>query len=105
VPLASVTPEGLLTPAEALRDLPSVVVDDDGVRAVGFGKVLPFAVLGLADDASGPWAVLDDAGRLLAVYEVYEPSSPRHADGERSAKPAVVVAPAEPGSSARGTHG
>jgi tRNA pseudouridine55 synthase len=74
-------PAAVLTPAEALRDYPSLVVDDEGVMAVGFGRVLP------ADRAEGrgPWRVLDGDGRLLGMYE-------RGAAGVLSA--AVVVAPA-----------
>lgn len=69
-------------PAEALRDYPSVVVGEEVAAAVQHGKVLPLEVLGASGD--GPWAVLDAAGELLAVYEP-------HRGG---AKPAVVVAPA-----------
>lgn len=68
-------------PADALRDYPSVVVDDEVAAAVGHGKVLPLDVLGAS--GGGPWAVLDRAGELLAVYEA-------HRGG---AKPAVVLAP------------
>jgi hypothetical protein len=49
---------------------------------VRHGRVLPVEALG----GSGPvWAVLDDEGALLAVYEVHKPGT---------AKPAVVLAPA-----------
>lgn len=72
----------VLPPAEALRDYDSVTVSDEVATAVGFGKVLPLELLGV--DGEGPWAVLDGAGALLAVYEPHK--------GE--AKPSVVVAPA-----------
>jgi tRNA pseudouridine55 synthase len=76
------TIEGVVVrpPADALRDYPSVTVDDEVAAAVGHGKVLPLDVLGVA--GVGPWAVLDTAGALLAVYEP-------HSGG---AKPAVVIA-------------
>jgi tRNA pseudouridine55 synthase len=83
LPLASLTPERLLTPAQAMRDLPPVTADEEVAVAIGFGKVLPVDALGV--DGAGPWAVLDQAGKLLAVYEP-------HRDG--TVKPAVVVAPA-----------
>lgn len=78
-PLAEVE---VLAPREALRDYPSVVVTDEIKTAVGFGKVLPATELGAT--GSGPWAVLDEAGDLLAVYE-------SHKNG--TVKPAVVIAP------------
>ena len=82
-PLAEVSPEVVLTPAEALRDYPSVVVDADEALAVGHGKVLP------RDDryqGEGPWAVVDATGRLLAVYQAHRGDS---------VKPDVVVVPVE----------
>ncbi len=78
----------VLPPREALRDYPVVSVGASTARDVGFGKVLPRDVMAVEGD--GPWAVLDDSGELLAVYE-------QHHDG--LAKPAVVLAPAEPRSS------
>ena len=60
--------EVLLTPAEALRDLPSVVVDDEVAADVRHGKVLERRAP-RRRAATGPWAVLDEAGELLAVYE------------------------------------
>jgi tRNA pseudouridine55 synthase len=53
----------LLTPAQALRDYPSVVVDAAGADAISHGRRLPVW------DGTGPWAVVDEAGELLAVYE------------------------------------
>jgi tRNA pseudouridine55 synthase len=86
VTLEALDAEALLTPAEAVRDLPTVTVDEATAIKVGFGKVLPPAELGLETLGEGPWAVRGPDGSLLAVYE-------RHRDGEL-AKPAVVVAPA-----------
>jgi tRNA pseudouridine55 synthase len=85
VPLERVTAEGLLSPAEALRDLASTTVDEELAVAVGHGKVLEAESLGLA--GAGPWRVLGADGGLLAVYEPYD---------EGRVKPAVVVAPIAP---------
>lgn len=79
----------LVTPiTEVLRDYPSIEVSSEVALAVGFGKVLERSVLGV-DDATdeGPWAVLDDGGQLLAVYEGHKGTT---------VKPSVVVAPAPP---------
>ncbi len=87
----------LLGPAEALRDYPSVVIDDDGLVAqVRNGRVLPLetfdgrlpprrgASMGVgAPDLSRPWAVLDGQGALVAVYEAHRGDT---------AKPLVVLA-------------
>jgi tRNA pseudouridine55 synthase len=81
-PLAEVSPEVVLTPAEALRDYVAVVATPDDVVAVGHGKVLE------RDDrfaGDGPWAVVDADGRLLAVYAAHRGAT---------VKPEVVVAPA-----------
>jgi tRNA pseudouridine55 synthase len=81
---------------DVMRDYPSVAVSDEVAAAVRFGKVLERSVLGVAGNsegpaADGPWAVLDQAGDLLAVYEAHKGTT---------VKPSVVVAPA--GSSADG---
>ncbi|CAA9269862.1 MAG: tRNA pseudouridine(55) synthase [uncultured Acidimicrobiales bacterium] len=75
VPLESLTPADVVSPAEALRDYPCTVVDAEGVAAVGFGRSLP-----VVPDIQGPYRVLDTDGRLVAVYE--------------GSRPAVVLAPA-----------
>ncbi len=74
----------VLAPAEAVRDLPRVTVDEDQARAVSFGHALPVESLHLEPDGHGAVALLDDQGRLLAVYERRGPI----------AKPSVVLAPA-----------
>jgi tRNA pseudouridine55 synthase len=66
----------LLTPAQAMRDYAAVVVPPDVAALVGNGRVLP------AWDGDGPWAVLDESGDLLAMYERTTPTD---------AKPAVVL--------------
>lgn len=71
----------LRAPAEAMRGVPSVVVDADQARAVGHGSPLPGDLTG----ASGPVAVLGPDGSLLAVYE------------RRGARWRPVVVVAEPG--------
>jgi tRNA pseudouridine55 synthase len=65
----------LLPPAEALRDYERVTVDADTAALIAHGRALP------AFAGDGPWAVLDDGGRLLAVYEA----------GGGEARPAVVL--------------
>jgi hypothetical protein len=55
-----------------------VVADADTAVKIRHGRSLP------AWDGSAPWAVVDEAGALLAVYE---------ADGP-NAKPSVVLAEA-----------
>ncbi|MBI2705118.1 MAG: tRNA pseudouridine(55) synthase TruB [Actinobacteria bacterium] len=71
----------VLAPPEAMRDYPNLIVDEATAIDVRFGKVVPAEVLGAT--SGGPWAVLDGAGDLLAVYE-------RHKAG--TVKPAVVLA-------------
>lgn len=73
-------PSDLLAPAAALRDYPVVRVTDEVAADVGFGKVLIPDRLGV--EGAGPWAVLDQRGGLLAVYQ--------HHDGG-TVKPAVVL--------------
>ena len=80
-PLEDVGPDAVLPPLAAVRHYPSVQVGPDTAAAVATGKVLVDADLGVGGD--GPWAVMDEAGALLAVYE-------RHPDGR--VKPAVVLA-------------
>jgi tRNA pseudouridine55 synthase len=81
VRLDELSPERLLTPAQAMRDLPSVTVDATVAADVAHGRVLPADALGVAGD--GPWAVLDEPGTLLAVYEPHRTGA---------VKPAVVLA-------------
>ncbi len=76
----------LLDLAEGVRHLEQVVVDDELAVAVGHGRVLDAAQLGLVAPlapAAGPWGVLGADGALLAVYE-------RRDEGR--AKPAIVLA-------------
>ena len=73
-----VTDTMILSPAVALRDYPRVVADRE---LLGSGKVLARSHLKV--DGDGPWAVLDDDGELLAVYERYR---------DDMVKPAVMIA-------------
>jgi tRNA pseudouridine55 synthase len=82
-PLAQVSPECLLSPADALRDYPSITVTEAERIDIGHGKVLP------RDDrfkGSGPWVMLNESGALLAVYAAHR---------NDTVKPDVVVAPIE----------
>jgi len=68
----------LLEPITALRSMTRVVADADTAAKVRHGRSFP------AWAGTAPWAVVDEAGALLAVYE---------ADGP-NAKPSVVLAEA-----------
>ena len=70
----------VLSPVEAMRDYPQLRVDDRVAQAVGHGVRVERAEVGAV--GSGPWAVVDDRRRLLAVYE--------QGDDARL-KPAVVL--------------
>jgi tRNA pseudouridine55 synthase len=76
----AVSDDAVLPPAVALRDYPSVTATRD---LLGSGKVL--ARSDLAVDGDGPWVVLDEGGRLLAVYEPHR---------DDTVKPAVMISPA-----------
>lgn len=73
---ASVDDAVMLTPAEAMRDYPAVTVPDEVVTMVRNGRPLQ------AWDGDGPWAVCDERGELLAMYE---------RTGPTTAKPDVVL--------------
>lgn len=83
VALEALTPEQLLTPAQAMKDLASVTVDEATALDVAHGKVLAHDALGV--DGDGPWAVLGPDGSLLAVYEPHRPGT---------VKPGVVLSAA-----------
>jgi tRNA pseudouridine55 synthase len=64
--LELIGPDAVLTPAQALRDLDSVTADAaEGAVRTG----LPLDRVPLGAVGEGPWAVLDERGNLLAVYE------------------------------------
>jgi len=81
-PLDAIGPDSVLAPAAVVSHLERCIVDAGLAAVVAHGRVLGLEALGAAGD--GPWAVLDERGALLAVYERY--------DADR-AKPAVVLAP------------
>jgi tRNA pseudouridine55 synthase len=66
-PLALLTPDALLTPAEAMRDLAGVTVEPEIADLIGRGLALDRVPIGATGD--GPWAMVDQGGTLLAVYE------------------------------------
>ncbi len=70
-----VAPDHVLSPAEALRDLPTIVVDTPTAVDVGHGKPLDRPRLGIPEDHDGPWAVESQDGVLLAVYGPHRPST------------------------------
>jgi tRNA pseudouridine55 synthase len=72
----------LLAPAVAMRDLTAVTVDGETARAIAHGATFAAPALVGERDDSGPYAVCDERGELLAVYE-------RRGAG---VKPAVVLA-------------
>ncbi len=83
VPIETLGPEHLHTPADAMRHLRSVTIEGDLVTAVGHGKAIGLDALGAT--GLGPWAVLSTEGELLAVYEPHRTGT---------AKPSVVLAAA-----------
>ena len=82
-PVDELTPAVILTPAQALRDLDQVVVPTDVEIQVARGLALDRVPLGVTGD--GPWGLVDQGHRLLAVYESTETDRIR---------PAVVLASA-----------
>jgi tRNA pseudouridine55 synthase len=69
-------------PTEAVRDLECVQVDVERARAVAHGATFAAPALLGDRDGAGPFAIVDDSGALLAVYE-------RRGAG---VKPSVVLA-------------
>jgi tRNA pseudouridine55 synthase len=67
--LDRLTAEHVNPPVAAMRDYPSVVVDAAATADVGHGRRLDVEPPG-----DGPYAVLDDNGALLAVYEGHRPA-------------------------------
>jgi len=80
VPLERISVTDVRAPRAALSGMAAVPVDDRLAAVVTHGRVLGRTELGVEGD--GPWAVIDGAGDLLAVYET-------HGDGR--VKPAVVL--------------
>lgn len=66
----------LLDILEAVRGMDRVTLEGDALSDVAHGRPLA------RWEGEGPWAVLDDSGRLVAVYEAWR---------DRLAKPTVVL--------------
>jgi tRNA pseudouridine55 synthase len=62
-------PAHVLTPRHAMRDLEAIVVRGDEVRAIAHGATFASRALVPEDAGEGPFAIVDDAEQLLAVYE------------------------------------
>ena len=86
-PLDAIGRDSVLSAATVVSHLASCVVDAALAGTVAHGRVLGLDALGASGD--GPWAVLDESGALLAVYERRD---------EQRAKPSVVIARSAPGS-------
>jgi tRNA pseudouridine55 synthase len=80
VPPEQLSIEHVRAPIAALPGMPVVRVKGPVATVVGHGRVLDDAELGV--QGTGPWAVIDGSGELLAVYEVH---------GEGRVKPTVVL--------------
>jgi tRNA pseudouridine55 synthase len=80
-PLELIGPDAVLTPAQAMRDLDFVRVEPAVAASIRTGLPLDKVPLGAVGE--GPWAMLDQHGDLLAVYEA--------TDTDRI-RPAVVLA-------------
>jgi tRNA pseudouridine55 synthase len=80
-PLDRIGPDDVLTPAQAMRDLDAVTVEPAVAASIRTGLPLDKVPLGALGD--GPWAMLDEEGALLGVYE---------ATGSDRIRPAVVLA-------------
>ncbi len=76
--------DAVLAPAAALPGMEKAVAGPEVEVAVGYGRILTADMLAAAGARGpGPWAVLAEDGRLLAVYQPH---------GAGQAKPAVVLA-------------
>ncbi|MBO0732622.1 MAG: hypothetical protein J2P57_25400, partial [Acidimicrobiaceae bacterium] len=85
VELDAAGPDCVIAPAAALRGMSACRVGAELAAAVGHGAVLERAVFdraGFDGPPPGPWAVLDEAGGLLAVYQAHR---------DDRAKPVVVL--------------
>ena len=93
-PLDVIGPDSVLGPAAVVSHLASCVVDAELAAVVAHGRLLGLDALGASGD--GPWAVLDESGALLAVYERRD---------EQRAKPTVVLTASSSGSESQGPAG
>lgn len=84
VTLDALGPDALLPMTAAVAHLDQVSVKGDVASAVGHGKVLERADLGVDAESDGPWAVTDAGGVLRAVYIGHR---------DDTVKPELVIAP------------
>ena len=82
--LEEVAPERVRPLEELVRDLPGAVAGEELARALGHGRTVERLALGVVGD--GPWAVLDESGRLVAICEPV---------GLERVRPVVVVQTSE----------
>ena len=82
----------VLTPAQAVRDLDQVVVPPTSNHMVARGLALDRVPLGVTGD--GPWGLVDEGHRLLAVYEATETDRIRPGRGARGGRMTAVAASA-----------
>ena len=92
--LDAIGPDRVLTAAQGMRDLDAVTVDAAAAASIRTGLPLDRVPLGAVGD--GPWAMLDEAGELLAVYE---------ATGSDRIRPAVVLAGSAGSAASAGSAG
>jgi len=78
--IEKVSVDALASAAGAVRDYERVEATPEVAAAVAHGKVLPADAFTVNGD--GPWAIVDDAGVLLAMYEPHKAGT---------VKPAVVI--------------
>lgn len=88
--LEDVAPERMRPPEELVRDLTGAVATPELAQALGHGRAVERVALGAVGD--GPWSVIDEDGRLVAICEAL---------GLERVKPIVVMQPAS-GSSPSG---
>jgi tRNA pseudouridine55 synthase len=80
LPIEKIDVDALMDAATAMRDYERVAVGPDVAPLIQHGRVLPVDALTVR--GAGPWAVVDGAGTLLAVYRPHKPGT---------VKPAVVI--------------
>jgi hypothetical protein len=66
-----------MSPADALRWMPAVRVDDDVATGVAHGRVLPVELVAPGDGPVDRWRVLGPDGQLLAVYRPHRGGTAR----------------------------
>jgi tRNA pseudouridine55 synthase len=90
--LEDVAPERVRPPEELVRDMPGAVASEELAQAIGHGRTVDRLALGVVGD--GPWAVLDQGGRLVAICEPF---------GLERVKPLVVVQTSDGSSTGAGS--